>query len=393
MKDFVITDKIFCDKKMIYLDSAAMTFTPKCVVEAMEEYNNNYKANVHRASHSLSLEATEHYENARNKVADFIGAKPEEIIFTKNSTEGLNLLAYSLDIKEGDEIVISVEEHHSNFVPWQQIAKKKGAVLKFIELDENGILDIKSAKKLITPKTKIVSVSHVSNVMGVINPVKEIGKIVHENNSLFIVDAAQSAAHLLVDVKDMGCDYLVFSGYKICGPTGIGVLYGKINLLEELDPFMFGGEMIEKVSFEETTFNISPLKFEAGTPPITEAIGLGRAVEYVKGLGVDKVHELTEYAVNELEKIPGLKVFGKGRRTGLISFVIEPFHSADIAVILDAQGVKLREGNHCAMPLLEYLKVKSVLRASLYIYNKKEDVDELIKGLIEATKLLGEKNA
>ncbi len=394
-KDFPILNVKVHGKPLVYLDNAATTQKPRIVIEAVKDYYENYNANIHRSIHKLGEEATAAYEEARRKAAGFINAKLEEIIFTKSTTESLNLLAYSLgnEIKAGDEIVISEMEHHSNFVPWQQLAIKKNARLKFIEIDKNGLLKQDSVNENITKRTKIVSITHASNVLGTVNDVKEIGKTAHENNALFIVDAAQSIPHMPIDVKKLDCDFLAFSGHKMLGPTGVGVLYGKKNLLEEMQPFLYGGEMIKEVTFENTKFNDIPWKFEAGTPNIAQVIGLGAAIDYLNKIGMENImqhdKELTKYAMEELSEIKGLEIYGPDadKRSGLVAFNVENVHAHDAATILDGEGIAVRAGHHCAMPLASKLGIAASARASFYLYNKKEEIDKLVDGIKKVIKV------
>src|SRR3989344_775539 len=359
---------------LIYLDSSATSLTPKIVIDAMSEYYENYNSNVHRGIYPISQKATEEYELAHKKIADLINAEPEEIIFTKNTTESLNLLAYSLmkKLNKGDRILLTEMEHHSNLVPWQQLAKEKGIFIDYIGLKEDWTLDVEKIEELITEKTKIVSVVHMSNVLGAINDVREIAKIVHKKDSLFIVDGAQSVPHFSVDVKELDCDFLAFSGHKMLGPTGIGVLYGKRKILESMEPFLFGGDMILEVSYTDSVWNELPWKFEAGTPNIAEAIGLGKAADYLLEIGRKNIQEyeeeLTKYALNELGKIEGADVYGPKKtenRGGVISFNLRGVHPHDVASILDRFGIAVRGGHMCAMPLVrENLLIQGLCRVS-----------------------------
>ncbi|MBU90018.1 cysteine desulfurase [Candidatus Woesearchaeota archaeon] len=394
-KDFSILKRKVHGKPLVYLDNAATTQKPKVVIDAVKDYYENYNANIHRSIHVLGEEATAAYEEAHKKIADFINADFEEVIFTKSTTESLNLLAYSLtaDLKPGDEIVISEMEHHSNFVPWQQLALKKKLKLKFIEINKGGTLNEESIKENITKKTKIVSVTHVSNVLGTVNDIKEIGKIAHENNALMIVDAAQSVPHMKIDVKDLDADFLAFSGHKMLGPTGIGVLYGKKELLEEMQPFLYGGEMIKEVTFENTKFNDLPWKFEAGTPNIAQGIGLGIAVDYLNKVGMENIEnhekELVKYAYEKLNKIKEVEIYGPSpeKRSGLIAFNVKNVHAHDTAQILDGEGIAIRAGHHCAMPLASKLGIVASARASFYVYNTKEEIDKLVEGIHKVIKV------
>ena len=392
-KDFPILNIKVHGKPLVYLDNAATSQKPRSVINSVKDYYENYNANIHRSIHKLGEEATKAYEEAHRKVADFINADFEEVIFTKSTTESLNLLAYSLtnNLKPGDEIVISQMEHHSNFVPWQQLAKKRDLKLKFIEINKEGLLDENSIKENITNKTKIVSLTHVSNVLGTVNDVKEIGKIAHENNALMIVDAAQSVPHMPVDVKKLDCDFLAFSGHKMLGPTGIGVLYGKKELLEKMDPFLYGGEMIKEVTFENTTFNDLPWKFEAGTMNIAQGIGLGAAIDYLNKIGMENIeqyeHELVKYAYEKLSEIEEIEIYGPKERSGLISFNVKNVHAHDTAQILDGEGIAVRAGHHCAMPLASKLGIVASARASFYLYNTKEEIDKLVDGIKKVIKV------
>jgi len=387
-KDFPILTRLVHNRPLIYLDSCATSQKPSVVVNSIKSFYENNNANIHRGIHKLAEEATLMYEEAHQKVADFINADFEEIIFTKNTTESLNLLAYSLlnNLKENDEILVSQMEHHSNIVPWQQLAKIKKLKLNFINIDKEGKLDLQHLKKLLNKKTKIVSVTHISNILGTINPVKEIAKIVHENSSLLIVDCAQSVPHIKINVKILDMDFLVFSGHKMCGPTGIGVLYGKKHLLENMAPFLYGGDMIREVTFKDTNFNNLPWKFEAGTPQIAEGIALGTAVDYLNHLGMENIEnyekELTNYLYKKLSEQKDIKIYGPKNRASLISFNLGNIHPHDVAAILDSEGIAIRAGHMCAMPLVrEVLKEPALCRVSLYFYNTKEEIDKFILAL------------
>lgn len=398
--DFPIINQEVNGHRLAYLDSAATTQKPISVLNAMDEYYRLYNANPHRGAYYLSVKATELYENARTKVKNFIGAsKDKEIIFTKNATEGFNLLAYSYgmkNIKEGDEIVISIAEHHSNLVPWQQVAKAKGAILKYLYLDEDGIISNEEIESKITNKTKIVSVIHVSNVLGVINPVEKIIKKAHEVGAIAIVDVTQSVPHRKVNVKEMDADFAVFSGHKMLGPMGIGVVYGKEKLLEQMPPFLFGGDMIEYVWEQESTFAELPYKFEGGTQNVGGAVGLSAAIDYLNEFTMEKVEalekELVGLAMEKLREIPYITVYGtknKAMKTGVISFNVEDVHPHDVSTILDSYGVAIRAGHHCAHPLMRYMNVNATCRASFYLYNTKEDVDQFVKALENTRGWLG----
>ncbi len=394
-KDFPILDVKVHGKPLVYLDNAATSQKPKSVIDAVKYYYETYNANIHRSIHKLGEEATAAYEEAHKKVADFINADFEEIIFTKNTTESINLLAYSLtqNLKPGDEIAISQMEHHSNLVPWQQLAIKNNLKLRFIKISRGGLLDEKSIDENIAKKTKIVSLTHVSNVLGTVNDVKEIGKIAHENNALFIVDGAQSVPHMPIDVKKLDCDFMAFSGHKMLGPTGIGVLYGKKELLENMQPFLYGGGMIKEVKFENTRFNDLPWKFEAGTMNIAEAIGLGAAIEYLSKIGMGNIEKyeegLVKHAYKKLNEIKEIEIYGPSaeKRSGLVSFNVKNVHAHDTAQILDGEGIAIRAGHHCTMPLHSLLGISSSTRASFYLYNTKEEVDKLVDGIKRVVKV------
>ncbi len=386
-KDFPILKQKVNRKRLIYLDNAATSQKPSQVIQAMNDFYEKDNANVHRGLHELSMRSSFAYEKAHEIVGNFINASEEEIIFTKGTTESLNLLAYTLtkSLKKGDEIILTEMEHHSNIVPWTELAKEKGIKIKVIPLKDYQ-LDLKKFKLLLTKKTKIVSLTHISNVLGTINPIKEIIKISHKYKALVIIDAAQSISHMKIDVKELDCDFLAFSGHKMFGPTGIGVLYGKKKLLEKLPPFQFGGGMIKEVSFNKTTFNDLPWKFEAGTPNIAEAIGLVKAIEYINKIGLENIQahnqELTNYAIERLSKIKDLKIIGpKDNQLGVISFDLKDIHPHDVSEILNGEGIAIRSGNHCAMPLMNILKIQGTNRISLQIYNTTKDIDALIIAL------------
>ncbi len=393
VEDFPLLKK----SKMVYLDNSATTQKPKVVINALVNFYEKHNANVHRGIYSLSEDATILYENAREKVAHFIGANTNEIIFTKGTTESLNLLATCLgsSLKRGDEIVLSEMEHHSNLVPWQQMALKIGIKLSFIPFTSDFRLDLKVAKKLITSKTKIVSITHMSNVLGTINPIDELAKLAHAVGALFVVDAAQSVPHLPVDVKKMNCDFLAFSSHKMCGPMGIGVLYGRYELLEKLPPYQFGGGMIKDVSQEKSTFADPPTKFEAGTPPVAQAIAFGAAIEYLEEVGMENIYkhgqEIASYALKKLSNLSFVKIIGPlntNDRGPIISFTVDKVHAHDVSEILNRHHIAVRAGTHCAMPLLHKLKLTSAVRASFYIYNTTSDVDALIAALKDVKKVL-----
>ncbi|EAE0107382.1 cysteine desulfurase [Listeria monocytogenes] len=390
--DFPILDQEINEKPLAYLDNAATSQKPKQVIEALTHYYEFDNANVHRGVHTLAARATDAYESARGKVAKFIHAREvAEIIFTRGTTSAINLVVDSYaeaNIEAGDEIVISYLEHHSNLIPWQQLAKRKGAVLKYIELEEDGTISVEQAKKTIGEKTKIVALAHVSNVLGTITPIKEIAAIAHQFGAVILVDGAQAVPHMEVDVVDLDADFYAFSGHKMMAPTGIGALYGKRELLDAMEPTEFGGEMIDFVELYDSTWKELPWKFEAGTPIIGGAIALGAAIDYLAEVGLENIqaHEqtLASYAIEEMSKIEGITIYGPkdaSKRCGLVTFNLEGAHPHDIATILDEDGVAIRAGHHCAQPLMKWLDVSSTARASFYIYNTKEEIDALIDGL------------
>ncbi len=395
--DFPILHQEVNGKPLVYLDNAATSQKPRAVLESLRHYYEHDNSNVHRGAHTLSARATDAYEGARDKVANFVNAASrQEIVFTRNASEAINLVAYSWGLntlQPGDEIILSVMEHHSNIVPWQIIAKKTGAVIKYVGLTETEEFDLKQFQQLISDKTKLVSVVHVSNTLGCINPVEEIIAIAHRYEAKILIDACQSAPHMPLDVQSMDCDWLVASGHKMCAPTGVGFLYGKLNLLLAMPPFMGGGEMISEVYLDHFTYADLPHKFEAGTPAIAEAIALGSAVDYLSKIGLDKIHsyeeELTAYLFTMLRNIPNLKIHGpqptidgKGR-AALASFTVPGLDSSDISTMLDQEGVAIRSGNHCTQPLHRILGVSGTARASLYFYNTKEEIDSFIVALKE----------
>ncbi|MBF2451711.1 cysteine desulfurase [Listeria welshimeri] len=390
--DFPILDQEINEKPLAYLDNAATSQKPKQVIEALTHYYEFDNANVHRGVHTLAARATDAYESARVKVAKFIHAREvAEIIFTKGTTSAINLVVDSYaeaNIEAGDEIVISYLEHHSNLIPWQQLAKRKGAVLKYIELEEDGTISVEQAKKTIGEKTKIVALAHVSNVLGTITPIREIAAIAHKFGAVILVDGAQAVPHMEVNVVDLDTDFYAFSGHKMMAPTGIGALYGKRELLDAMEPTEFGGEMIDFVELYDSTWKELPWKFEAGTPIIGGAIALGAAIDYLAEVGLANIHaheqELVGYAIEEMSKIDGITIYGPkdaSKRCGLVTFNLEGAHPHDIATILDEDGIAIRAGHHCAQPLMKWLDVSSTARASFYIYNTKEEIDALIDGL------------
>lgn len=398
-KDFPILESKINGNNLVYFDNAATTQKPKIVIDALNDYYNKDNANPHRGAHYLSVAATRDYEDTREKIKTFINASSsKEIVFTKNATESLNLIAYSYAekfIEEDDEIVLSISEHHSNIVPWQRIARIKKAKLKYVYVNEDGRLSLEDIKNTITSKTKIVSIAHMSNVLGTIHPIKEIGKIAHENGAILVVDGAQSIPHMKIDVQDLGADFFVFSGHKMLAPMGIGILYGKEALLEKANPFLMGGDMIEYVSEQETSFAELPFKFEAGTQNVEGAIGLSAAIDYINEIGYEKIHnieaELTEYALEKLLAIPYVNVIGPKdmeSRGGVISFTYKDVHPHDLASIVDTYGVALRSGHHCAQPLMKYYKIAASARISFYFYNTKEEVDQFIYALSKVREVL-----
>lgn len=387
----ILTTEVYPGVPLVYLDNAASSQKPRQVIEAMTEYYQNYHANVHRGIHRLSEEATNRYEGARAKVARFINAPDaSQIIWLRNATEGFNLVAYTwgrVNIQAGDEILLTEMEHHANLVPWQMLAEEKGAVLRFIPFKENGALDLTDLSSLLTEKTKLFSFTAMSNVFGTITPVKELVKAGHDVGAVVMVDAAQSVPHQPVDVQDLDCDFLAFSGHKMCGPTGIGVLYGKRELLEAMPPFMGGGDMIRRVHLTHSTWNEIPWKFEAGTPSIAEAIGLGTAVDYLSAIGMENIHAheqfITNYALEALSEVPGVKLYGPpaAQKGGVAAFSLDGVHPHDIAELVDKEGIAIRAGHHCAMPLHKKLGVSATARASFYLHTTTEEIDKLAASL------------
>ena len=390
--DFKDDFPILKNRDISYLDSGATTQKPQCVIDAVENYYKMYNANPHRGAYSLSIEATEVYENTRVKIAKFINAEnPEQIIFSKNATESLNLLAYSYgldNLQPEDEVVLSIMEHHSNLVPWQYVTKKTGSTLKYMYINNEYELTREEIEEKITDKTKIVGITHVSNVLGTINNVKEIINYAHSKGAIVIVDASQSIPHMRIDVQDLDADFLVFSAHKMLAPLGLGVLYGKKSILDAMRPFIMGGDMIEYVYEQDTTFAMLPNKFEAGTQNVEAVVGLGTAIDYIEKIGYDKIQEaekeVVSYAREELSKLNYVKMYitpNEENHSAVISFNVEGVHPHDVASILDSIGVCVRSGNHCAQPLMRFLNIDSTCRASFYLYNTKEDVDRLVKGL------------
>lgn len=394
--DFPILGRTVYDRPLVYLDNAATTQKPRVVVEAMTDEYYNVNANVHRGVHYLSQQATDLHEEAREKVRRFINARStSEVIFTRGTTESMNLIVASFCdefMKEGDEVLVSVMEHHSNIVPWQMQAARKGIAVKVIPMNDKGEIDLDEFGNLFTERTKIVSVAHVSNVLGTINPVKEMIRIAHEHGVPFIVDGAQSAPHFAVDVQDLDCDFFAFSGHKMYGPTGVGVLYGKEDWLDRMPPYQGGGEMIESVSFEKTVFERLPFKFEAGTPDYIATHGLATAIDYITSIGIDNIsrheRELTEYAMQQMKNIDGIRIFGESEhKDAVISFLVGDIHHLDMGTLLDRLGIAVRTGHHCAEPLMHRLGIQGTVRASFAMYNTKEEIDALVAGIQRVSKM------
>ncbi|MGC8991996.1 MAG: cysteine desulfurase [Thermoplasmata archaeon] len=411
-EDFPIFKRLINGRRIVYLDNTATTQKPYDVINSIKEYYENYNANVHRSIYSLGENSTELYENSRKNVAKFINADENEIIFTRNTTEGLNLLSFSLFfsfLKRGDKILISMMEHHSNILPWLRL-KRFGIDIEFINITRDGYLDIEDFKNKFDKNTKVVSLTHISNVLGTINNVKEMSKMVHENESIFIVDGAQSVPHIRVDVKDIDCDFLVFSGHKMLGPMGIGVLYGKYEILDKMEPFLVGGEMIKEVHLNKVIYEDPPLKFEAGTPNVEGAYGLSAAIDYIRKIGIENIrdHEksLTKYAMDRLSEFEDIEIYGPREvenKGGVISFNFKNFnniiqkeliknyiiiHPHDVASILDTENIMVRSGHHCAEPLMDFYNIPATSRASFYIYNDRDDVDSLIEGIEKVKRVM-----
>ena len=396
--DFPILQTKVHDKTLVYLDNAATSQKPLSVIKKAEEYYSSMNSNIHRGVHALSQVSTEAYEGARIKIKTFINALGKnEIIFTRGTTESINLVAQTygrVNFKEGDEVIISQMEHHSNIVPWQMICKEKGAKLKVVPINDEGEIIFDEFEKLITKRTKFISVVYVSNSLGTVNPVKKIIDLAHQNNIPVLLDAAQAVNHLPIDVQKLDCDFLAFSGHKIYGPTGIGILYGKINLLDSMPPYQGGGDMISKVTFEETTYNELPYKFEAGTPNIGGAIGLGEAIDYVVQIGMEKIaiHEkyLLDYATEAVSTVPGLKIIGTAKdKVSVLSFVLDNIHPHDIGTFLDFEGVAIRTGHHCTQPVMDRYKIPATSRASFAMYNTTQEIDILVNGLRKIIEVFG----
>ncbi len=395
-KDFPILEQKINGKNLVYLDSAATTQKPKKVINSLNNYYNETNSNIHRGVHTLSQKATEKYEKAREKIANFIDASSsKEIIFVRGATEAVNLVANSYArplLRENDEILISQMEHHANIVPWQMICEEKKAKLKIIPIDKSGELIMSEVKELINEKTKFISLNHVSNSLGTINPIKKIIDIAHQKNIKIMIDGAQAVQHLEISMKDIDADFYCFSGHKMYAPTGIGILYGKKELLEEMPPYQGGGDMIKSVTFEKTTYNDIPNRFEAGTPNISGAIALGKAIEYINQIGIRNINkheeDLLNYATSKLKKINEVKIIGEAKeKAAVLSFIIEGIHPHDIGTIMDSHGIAIRAGHHCTQPIMDYYNVPATARASFAIYNTKEDVDELVKAIEKCIKV------
>lgn len=398
-KDFPILSREVDGKPLVYLDNAATSQKPQSVINAINDYYSNYNANIHRGVYSISIKASEAYENAKIKVKDFINAASErEIVFTRGATEAINLIAYSYSLEnvhEGDEIIISEMEHHANIVPWQVLCEKKKAVLKVIPVNDSGELLLDEYKKLLSNRTKIVAVCQISNSLGTINPVKEIIRLAKEKNNdiAVVIDGAQAVHHTKVDVRDLGADFYVFSSHKMYGPMGIGVLYGRVELLEAMPPYQTGGDMISSVSFKGTTYNDIPMRFEAGTPNVEGAVGLAAAIDYINELGFDAIHkqetELLEYATEQLDLVKGLRIIGTAKeKTGVISFVVEGLNALDIGIMLDTSGIAVRTGQHCTEPLMDRFCIPGTVRVSFAFYNTKSEIDIFVNALKKAIEIL-----
>jgi len=397
-EDFPILKQLVYGKPLVYLDNAATSQKPTAVVDAMTRYYSTDNSNIHRGVHLLSERATQQYEEARVKAQHFINAAaPKEIIFTRGTTEAINLVAGSYgraNVNSGDEVLITAMEHHSNIVPWQILCEEKGARLRVAPINDDGELIIEEFAKLLNERTKIVSLAHVSNALGTINPIRAIVEIAHRHNVPVMIDGAQAAPHMKLDVQELDCDFYAFSGHKVFGPTGIGVLYGKASLLDAMPPYQGGGDMIASVTFEKTTYNTLPYKFEAGTPNIAGTIGLGAAIDYVNQIGIDRIaryeHELLDYGTDALSQIPGLRLIGTAKdKAGVLSFVLEGVHPHDVGTILDREGIAIRTGHHCAMPVMERFGIPATARASLAFYNTKEEIDALVAGIHKVKEVFG----
>jgi cysteine desulfurase/selenocysteine lyase len=393
--DFPCADQVINGKRLAYLDSAATTLKPHSVIKEVEKHYTSETSNIHRGLYWLSENATFKYESTRDKISNLINSPDRtQVIFTKGTTESVNLVAHSYArhfLKKGESILLSQMEHHSNIVPWQLVAEEKGLQIKVIPIDDKGDIILEEYKKLLTPDVKLVSVVYVSNALGTINPIKEMIQLAHQSGARFFVDAAQAISHLKIDVQDLDADFLAFSGHKMFAPTGVGVLYGKMDLLNSMPPYQGGGDMIDVVTFEKTTFNSLPHKFEAGTPPISAVIGLGTAVDYINHVGLNKIHsietDLLTYGTQKLKTISGLKIYGEAKnKTSVISFGVGDIHPHDIASLIDKEGVAIRTGHHCTQPLMKFFKVPATCRASFSIYNNQEDIDQLYNALLKIKK-------
>ena len=397
-EDFPILKQLVYGKSLVYLDNAATSQKPTAVIDAMTRYYSTDNSNIHRGVHLLSERATQSYEEVRIKVQRFINAAvSKEVIFTRGTTEAINLVAGSsgrANVKSGDEVLITAMEHHSNIVPWQILCEEKGARLRVAPINDDGELILEEFAKLLNERTKIVSLAHVSNALGTINPIRAIVEIAHRHNVPVLIDGAQAAPHMTLDVQELDCDFYAFSGHKVYGPTGIGVLYGKVNLLDAMPPYQGGGDMIASVTFEKTTYNTLPYKFEAGTPNIAGTIGLGAAIDYVNQIGLGRIaryeHELLDYGTEALSQIPGLRLIGTAKdKAGVLSFVLEGVHPHDVGTILDREGIAIRTGHHCAMPVMERFGIPATARASLAFYNTKEEIDALVTGIHKVKEVFG----
>lgn len=395
-KDFPILEREVYKRPLVYLDNAATTQKPRCVVEAIAQEYYSVNANVHRGVHYLSQQATDLHEAARETVRQFIHARSTaEVVFTRGTTESLNLVASSYGdafLKEGDEVIVSVMEHHSDIVPWQLLRDHKGIVIKVIPMDDRGVLDLEAYERLFTDRTRLVCVAHVSNVLGTVNPVKQMAAVAHAHGAHLLVDGAQSVPHFAVDVQDLDCDFLVFSGHKVYGPTGIGVLYGREELLEQMPPYQGGGEMIARVTFEKTTYERLPFKFEAGTPDYVGSHALAVALDYVRALGMDRIHAheraITDYAMEQMALIPGMHLYGTAPgKDAVVSFNVGNIHPMDLGTLLDRLGIAIRTGHHCAQPLMQRCGVEGMARASFALYSTREEVDALVQGIDRVRKM------
>ena len=393
--DFPMLEKTMHGKPLIYLDNGATTLKPQCVIDSVCDYLTNYSGNAHRGDYDLSHEVDTKFEHVRSIVADFIHCKPEEVVYTYGSSDSLNMVAFGYGmthLKEGDEILITLAEHASNTLPWFEVAKHTGAVVKYIDLDKEGKVTLENVQKAVNENTKIISIAQITNVLGYLAPIKEICAFAHQHDIVVCVDGAQSAPHHAIDVEDLDVDFFAFSGHKMCGPTGVGVLYGKEEWLDKLPPYQGGGEMIKHVSFERTTFNELPFKFEAGTPDYIGTTGLAKALDYVSAIGMDQIaayeHELTEYATQRLKTIPGMRIFGEAAAKGsVISFLVGDIHHFDMGTLLDRLGIAVRTGHHCAQPLMQRLDIEGTVRASFGIYNTKKEIDVLVAGIERVGKM------